>query len=247
MKICIDAGHNYSRYDTGAVGNGLKEQDITFDIADKLEDLLKSVGVEVVMTRPKITTNVGKNANDSINERCRIANNTKCDYFISIHCNAFADTSAKGTETLIYGIGGEAEKLANKVNAEIVKSLKTTNRGIKVRTNLGVLKNTNMPAILVETAFITNASDAQLLKNKQVEFAKAIFTGVCDYLGIEKKTSVDSNKIETGNDIDYALKWKYGITFESLADEKELIKEIDTLKAKNSEVYKVLYQLANKK
>ena len=247
MKICIDAGHNYSTYDTGAVGNGLKEQDITFAIADKLEDLLKSVGIEVVMTRSKITTNVGKSASDSINERCRIANNAKCDYFISIHCNAFADTTAKGTETLIYGLGGQAEKLANKVNAEIIKSLKTTNRGIKVRTNLGVLKNTNMPAILVETAFITNASDAQLLKNKQTEFAEAIFTGVCNHLGIEKKASVDNNTITTGNDIDYVLKWKYGVAFENIADEKEFIKETDTLKTKNSEVYKVLYQLANKK
>ena len=88
MKICIDAGHNYSGFDTGAIGNGLREQDVTFSIADKLRYLLKQKGIDVIMTRNNFTDNIGGNAKDSINERAKIANRAKCDYFISIHCNA---------------------------------------------------------------------------------------------------------------------------------------------------------------
>lgn len=181
MKICIDAGHNYSGYDTGAVGNGLKEQNVTFKIAEKLKTLLQGAGVKVVMTRNALTDNVGLNAKDAINERARIANRESCDYFVSIHCNAGGGT---GTETLIYGTGGKAEPLAKAVNRSIVNLFKLRDRGVKVRPDLGVLRLTDMPAILVETAFIDHKNDAVLLKNNAEGFAKAIADGIFEFLGI---------------------------------------------------------------
>jgi N-acetylmuramoyl-L-alanine amidase len=134
------------------------------------------------MTRNNFTDNVGENAKDTINERAKIANRAKCDYFISIHCNAGGGT---GTETLIYGTGGHAEPLAKCVNNKIVKHFGLKNRGIKVRTDLGVLRLTNMPAILVETAFIDNQSDANLLKHNINEFAQAIYDGITEYLDVK--------------------------------------------------------------
>ena len=136
MKICIDAGHNYSGFDTGAIGNGLREQDVTFVIAQKLNELLQNVGVETVMTRPTLHTNLGNNAKEAVNERYKIANKNNCDYFISIHTNSFVQPSARGTETLIYSRGGQAEKLAEKVNNSIVSRLNLTDRGIKERETL---------------------------------------------------------------------------------------------------------------
>ncbi len=184
MKICIDAGHNYSGADTGALGNGMREQDVTFSIANELNALFKGVGIETIMTRHTLETNLGTTEASSLNERCRIANTNNCDWFVSIHCNSFPDKSSRGTETLVIQKGGLAEALAEKVNTSIVKSLGTVNRGVKEQ-NVAVLRNTNMPAILVETAFISNASDAELLRNRVKDFAEAIFKGICEQEKIE--------------------------------------------------------------
>lgn len=225
MKICIDAGHNYDKFDTGALGNGLKEQNVTFEIAEKLKTLLMSAGVGVTMTRATLTDNVGKNAKDSINERARIANTTKCDLFVSIHCNAGGGT---GTETLIVAKGGKAETLAKCVNEKIVKTFSLKDRGVKVRSELGVLRLTKMPAILIETAFIDNKSDAVLLKEKKNDFAKAIFDGIMEFRESEDDVIDKLSKIIEINDIKTA--------------KAEFLKE----KEKNSSLYWILYKIANK-
>ena len=94
--------------------------------------------------------------------------------------------TANGTETLIYGRGGEAEKLAAKVQAKVVTALGTRDRGIKVRPELHVLARTKMPAILVELAFISNPQEEKLLADpdRQREAARAIAQGIADYLGV---------------------------------------------------------------
>lgn len=180
MKICIDAGHNHSGYDTGATGNGLREQDITFEVADRLKDRLQAAGISVVMTREINTQNLGTSVNSSINKRVSIANANQVDYFISVHCNAGGGT---GTETLVYKRGGQAEQLANRIQTAVVEALALKNRGVK-EANLGVLRDTACPAVLVELGFIDHPSDAVLLAGKKELFADAIATGVFDYLGI---------------------------------------------------------------
>ena len=180
MKICIDAGHNYSGADTGAVGNRLKEQDITFYIADKLKTLFISNGIQVVMTRNKLTDNIGTSVNSSINTRVAICNSNKCDYAISIHCNAGGGI---GTEVYVYKKGGKAERIAKKVVDKISRNIGLTNRGVK-EGNFGFVRNTNCPAVLVETAFIDNAKDAALLKTNQDGFARAVFEGFMDFAGL---------------------------------------------------------------
>ncbi|MBR2476816.1 MAG: N-acetylmuramoyl-L-alanine amidase [Clostridia bacterium] len=179
MKICVDAGHNYSGGDTGAVGvGGLKEQDITFAIADKLREALIANGHQVVMTRNNLTDNLGTDASSSLRERVRIANNNRCDFFISIHCNSGV-AIANGTEVLISARGGVAESYANAVQDAIVNRMGTMNRGVRVDTEylgirLYVLHNTNCPAILIETGFISNNDDAAKLNEQPEDFALAI-------------------------------------------------------------------------
>jgi len=197
MKIFLDAGHNHNGADTGAQGNGFKEQDITYQLAQKVGDRLKAEGIEVKYSRGTITSNVGTTLSESINWRCDRANSWGADYFISIHCNAATDSSANGTETLIYG--DSAKVLADMVNSNLV-GLGLTNRGVKVRTDLGVLKHTNMPAILVETAFITSEKDAHYLLNLQDVIANAITDGIFEFLGIEV-----NNMIETAEQAIQAL------------------------------------------
>lgn len=183
MRICIDSGHNNSDFDTGAVGNGLREQDITFGIGSKLAALLWQKGYEVVETRLNKATNLGSDLNSSISKRIEICNSNDCDLFVSIHCNA---GGGNGTETFVVSKTGKAYKLAKSVNDSIVKNMKLGNRGVK-KANYGVLVYTDPPAILVETAFIDNKSDSVLLLNKQDEFAQAIYSGIMQYLGVNEE------------------------------------------------------------
>lgn len=111
---------------------------------------------------------------------CDCANEWPADIFISIHCNA-ANGMAHGTETLIHSEGGRAEQLAECIQRQIVDSLDTTDRGLKERPELIVLRATDMPAVLVELAFIDNDEDAELLMTRQDDFARAIARGVTDY------------------------------------------------------------------
>ena len=94
----------------------------------------------------------------------------------------------------------------------LVRSLGTTNRGTKT-SNFSVLRNTIMPAILIEIAFISNASDALKLKNNQDDIANAIFNEICDYYGLEKEPQYPSfeDAISTLIEKDIILetdKWK---------------------------------------
>lgn len=185
MKIFIDAGHNDSKIDTGASGNGLREQDITFAVAHKLANKLKSVGVDAKTSRENKTDILGTNLNTSLAKRAQMANQWNADLFISIHCNAAASASAKGTEVYTYNTSTKAYPVAKNICNAICKKLGTTNRGAKT-ASYAVLKQTNMPAMLIELAFISNASDAKLLNNNQDDFVVAIFDEICSYYGIKK-------------------------------------------------------------
>ena len=181
MKIFLDAGHNYSAYNTGATGNGLKEQDITWEIAKKCGEILAKSGLEIKLSRPNLTDNLGIDNSTSLAVRCKMANDWGADYFVSIHCNAGGGT---GTETFCYKLGTTAEKLARSVDNAIVYKLGIKSRGIKT-SGFYVLLNTKMPAILVETAFIDTASDALLLKNNKADFAEAIAQGIMNFVGAD--------------------------------------------------------------
>lgn len=175
MKIFIDAGHNYSGCDTGAQGNGLREQDITFIIAKKLRDLLKNDGHAVKMSRNALTDNIGTTLNESLKKRVQMSNDWGADLFISIHTNA---GGGKGTETYVYSTKSSAITYAQKIQNSIVQNLGMTNRGVKARPDLYVLANTKAPALLVETAFIDNIADAYDLANHPEKFAFAIYEAI---------------------------------------------------------------------
>ena len=204
MKVFIDPGHNPSGGDTGAQGNGLREQDVTYQIGSKLAQLLQAKGADVKLSRPTVTSSVGTTVTESINGRVKMANDWGADYFVSIHCNAAAAVSANGTETLVYGKSGKAYELARAVNARMA-GLGLTDRGVKERPDLGVLRGTNMPAILVETAFISNTSDAWLLCERPGDIARAILDGICEYLGLEVERMAKVTFIGSGKNIKAAV------------------------------------------
>ncbi len=181
--IVIDPGHNYSGVDTGATGNGLREQDITWYIADKVKPLLEAHGFNVVMTRNSITDNCSTaSTSDSLAYRYNLANNLNAALFVSIHCNA---GGSNGTETYCYYNSSEGRKLAQKIQSYIISSVGTVNRGVK-EAGFAVIRHTTMPAVLVETAFIDTADDAAKLGDSgyQQLYAESIVHGICDYMGV---------------------------------------------------------------
>lgn len=179
MKICIDAGHNWSGFDTGAVGIGsVKEQDITFAIASAVDRYLKEAGIETVMTRKRADENLGTDLSSSLRERTNISNSNNCDFFISIHCNS-SSPLAEGAEAFVSARGGEAENQALRILKSISDAVKTVNRGVRVDTEylhskLYVLHNTDCPAVLIEVGFITNADDVKKLTTQSEAYAYAI-------------------------------------------------------------------------
>lgn len=172
MRIFINPGHD-PNVDPGACGNGLHEADVVLKIGKRVEGYLRAVGYEVKLFQY-----------DGLGEICADANAWKADLFISIHCNAATGT-AKGTETFSSG-GKKSTRLAECIQAQIINSLPVINRGVKVGERLYVLKNTNAPAVLVETAFIDNPDDAKLLVDREDDFARAIARGVTDYFRNEQ-------------------------------------------------------------
>ena len=93
---------------------------------------------------------------------------------------------AEGTETWYCAGSSDGKHLAECIQSQIVDHLGTVDRGVKMATpgknGLYVLTNTDMPAVLVELAFISNEDDEKLLRNEQDEFARAIARGVTDYM-----------------------------------------------------------------
>ncbi|WP_333638261.1 N-acetylmuramoyl-L-alanine amidase [Tissierella praeacuta] len=177
-KVFLDAGHGGS--DPGALGNGMREKDIALSVTLKVGNILKNHGVSVSYSR---TTDVFLELAD----RAMKANNVGANVFVSIHCNAFDDNSAKGVETYSYPNSTTGARLSKSIQDSIISSkVYTVNRGTKT-ANFAVLRLTKMPAALVELGFITNSQDANILKNRQDELALAVSKGILNNLGIPYK------------------------------------------------------------
>ncbi|WAM30971.1 N-acetylmuramoyl-L-alanine amidase family protein [Caldicellulosiruptor naganoensis] len=183
MKVCIDPGHGGR--DPGAIGkNGTKEKDVTLAIAKKLKYILEDgVKAQVILTRDSDKLPWGqRSVQEDLRARCKIANENMVDIFISIHCNSSTKDTAEGAETYYYKYSKKGFLLAFEVQKSITQMLKLVNRGIKF-ANFYVLRETKMPAILVECGFLSNPKEEAMLRhdNFQIKMAMAIANGVASY------------------------------------------------------------------
>ncbi len=183
IKIYIDQGHNPDGANGGAVGNGLREQDITYRVGVALRDLLLQNGnFEVRLSRPTATTSLGTGNTQSLRARTEDANAWGADYFISIHTNAAEDPNARGVEAFSYARNTRAFELGEDIVEELVDATGFPDRGMKVRPGLYVLRKTAMPAVLVELGFITNPEEAALMNSNPGLFARGIYNGILEFL-----------------------------------------------------------------
>ena len=101
----------------------------------------------------------------SLSERAKIANNFKADYFLSIHINSATDSSVRGVEVWQYSNRNDKlNKFSNGLCEDVAKIFNVRNRGVKLSQKLSVLKNTDMPAALIEVDFISNVNAENDLK-----------------------------------------------------------------------------------
>jgi len=185
--IVIDPGHGAP--DPGAVGPaGTKEKDNALAISYMLATALKAGGANVIMTRlvDNSPASVNFNTMSDLQFRSTLANNAKADIFVSIHNDAFDNPTVSGTSTYYSQDNAKAAlsmQLAADVQAELIKALGTSNRGVK-QAGFYVIQYTTMPSILVETAFISNAAEEQKLASNtfRQSAANAIMKGIVTYL-----------------------------------------------------------------
>lgn len=186
--IVVDAGHGGN--DPGTIGfSGSYEKDINLEIARKLKEKLDSNGYKVILTR---------NSDEYIDNllRAKIANKKRARVFISIHANAMENNnSTNGVQVLYYpnrestiGDLGNNE-FASIIMDSLLNGTSAIDKGIIKREDLIVLNQTKMPAIVVETGFLSNQSEEKLLliDEYQNKIVDSIVKGLEIYFNLNSK------------------------------------------------------------
>ena len=173
MKICLDPGHS-GKIEPGACSCGVTEAVINLEVAKIAGRMLEKFGHKVLLTR------TGEVDNYWLSWRCEAAWAFGADIFVSIHCNASNDESAKGTETFYFPGSETGHALARCIQSELVALCHTVDRNVKTNDEWTVLLETAMPAVLVELAFLTNDAERVRLNSSmgQRQFAEGLVRGI---------------------------------------------------------------------
>ena len=174
-KVCIDPGHGGS--DSGCRSDmGLWESRLVLKIA-QMVDAIIAPKCAVLMTRNEDTF-------VSLSERCRMANDWSADIYVSIHLNA-ATSDAHGWEVFTSGSTVSRQLASDLAEAHADEFPEQKSRGIK-QAGFYVLKETDMPAVLWEGGFLSNADEAEWLgqHETQVRMADALAQGIINHLGL---------------------------------------------------------------
>lgn len=183
-RVVLDPGHG--GHDPGAIGySGSHEKDVNLAVGKKTADILRAAGFEVMMTRDDDTF-------VDLNDRVSFANSSQAAALVSIHCNGSTNSSTNGTEVYYYidqndpvvvAQANERARLASIVYDSLIRALGRKDNGVR-QNNYIVVRYTQIPAILVETAYLTNLGEEVLLNDPafQDQAAQAIANGIMEYL-----------------------------------------------------------------
>ncbi len=167
--VMLDAGHG--GWNPGAVYQGRQEKDDVLNLTLAVGEILRQNGINVAYTRMDDTY-------ESPYQKAQEGNQSGADYFVSIHRNSSpVPNQYSGVETLVYNRYGEAARLAENINRQL-EGVGFINQGVNERKNLVVLRDTDMPAVLVEVGFINTDADNYLFDTKFQEAAQAIADGI---------------------------------------------------------------------
>ena len=189
--IVLDAGHGDP--DGGAVSSrGTVESDLNLSVAKLLEKQLVSRGYTVIMTREtkngihsEGAKSIRQKKREDMEKRLELVNSSGADIFVSIHMNLFQNEKYRGAEVLYSEKFENSPLLAELIQAELkaIDPENQTRQAKKADGGIYLLKNAEIPAVLVECGFLSNPEEEKLLKDKayQERLAGAVCDGIVEY------------------------------------------------------------------
>lgn len=193
VVIVVDPGHGGE--DPGKVGiNDVLEKDLNLQIAKKVKKLLEEAGIKIVMTRTNDKVPDAKK--EDLNQRVQLINETKPKLALCIHQNSYPDEKIKGAQVFYHTITPEAEDVATIVQEQLRTVDPTNTRQIKENDTYFMLKNSQVPTIIVECGFLTNPDEAAKLTQEdyQDQIAQAICEGVVKWLNGDGEGEADTEQ-----------------------------------------------------
>jgi N-acetylmuramoyl-L-alanine amidase len=193
--IILDAGHG--GIDPGALtkDHSTNEKEVNLAITLKLRELIESSGGLVILTRDddsslykeEANKTIRQKYNENLKNRKKIIEESKADMFVSIHLNAFEQSKYYGAQTFYPKDKEDSKQLSKCIQDELKRVVdKTNNREVKPRDDIYLLKDNQIPSMLIECGFLSNEKESKLLTDKeyQEKIAWAIYVGIQKYLSI---------------------------------------------------------------
>lgn len=245
LKIALSAGHGGRDIKGNPVTPGKRtpdgsmlEWEFNSAAAKHLIEIMKGYeGVEIVKVSDIDTGHV----DTPLRQRTDKANAEKVDLYIAIHANASGDvwSDAHGTETFVYNTASsQSIKVGTEVQKQLIKALGLSDRGLK-KENLHEVREPKAPAILVEAAFMSNHTEAELLKTDafRKKTAQAIALGLENVYGLKKK---ETQKTETKVNTDTSKLYRVQVgSFANKSNAEGLLKELQAKGYKDTYIKEV--------
>ena len=179
--IAIDAGHGGKDSGTRSDSYSYEEKQLTLSTARMVRDYLKELGYKTIMTRDD-------DLFVALDDRAQIANTNNVTLFVSIHYNHCPDSSVQGMEIFYYRDEKterhlHSHRLGDTILSQLVWHTGAEARGIK-KGKFAVIRQTKMPAVLVEAGFLSNPKEREKIKDPMYRrfIAKGIVRGIDNYL-----------------------------------------------------------------
>lgn len=161
----------------------MNEKDINIDIAQKLCLFLEEAGADVYFTRSDDEA-LGQTKSEDMKKRISVVDESNADIMISIHQNAYPSENVKGAQTFYFKGSNGGKALAEKIQASLISALDEKNkRTAKENTSYYIIKNTEIPSVIIECGFLSNPDEERKLNTEEyrLKTAWAIFDGIREY------------------------------------------------------------------
>jgi len=181
VQVVLDPGHGGR--DPGKVGtDGTLEKDINLSIAKKVKVRLEENDITVIMTREKDAGLYSKSSDnkkvEDLKKRVNMINETQPALTVSIHQNSYSDTSVKGAQVFYYSHSKVSKVIAESMQEALRTVDESNKRQAKADSSYYMLKKTEVPTIIVECGFLSNAEDTARLNDE--EYQDAMAAAICD-------------------------------------------------------------------
>lgn len=180
--IILDAGHG--GLDSGKIGiNDQEEKDINLKIALKIKKLLEEQGISVMMTR-SADKRLSETQTEDLKARTEIMNRSNAALAVSIHQNSFRDSSVSGAQVFYYPDSDEGRKAADAIQEELNDMQPDNRKEVKANDTYYILKNTEIPVVIVECGFLSNYTEAEKLADDSYQsvVAGTVVRGILQYI-----------------------------------------------------------------